>query len=161
MTDPTIVAAREILGELVDELRTAVGGCSADELNRRPAGEDTNGLAVLATHALASTRSWLSLATGAEPPPRDRPAEFRVVVHDTGEFMAWFEATAAESRAILDTDQRWDPAKTGVPTWRYDESDTGEHDPVSSGWALLHALNHLAEHVGHAQLTRQVLAAGG
>ncbi len=157
MPDPTIWAAHEILDDSLDELRKSVGGCSADELNRRPAGEDTNALAVLVTHALYSTRSWLSLATGADQPPRDRPAEFRVVVEDPAGFMAWFDETAAECRARLEVDGPFEPARTGIPTWRFDESDVGEHEPVTAAWALLHALAHLQEHVGHAQLTRQIL----
>jgi hypothetical protein len=28
---------------------------------------------------------------------------------------------------------------------------------VTAAWALLHALDHLGEHVGHAHLTRQLL----
>ena len=156
MADPTIEAAREILEDSLRELRKAVGGCSTEELNRRPAGEDTNGLAVLVTHALYSTRSWLSLATGADLPPRDRPAEFRVVVDDAGAFLAWFDATAHECRSVLDTAHPFEPATMGIPAWRYDESDTGEHEPVTASWALLHALSHLHEHVGHAQLTRQL-----
>ena len=33
----------------------------------------------------------------------------------------------------------------------------GAGEPVTWAWALLHALGHLREHVGHAQLTRQLL----
>ena len=157
MPDPTIWAAREIVGDSLVELRSAVDGCTADELNRRPAGDDTNGLAVLVTHALHSTRAWLSLATGADLPPRDRPAEFRVVAEDPATFMEWFDETAAECRVLLEVDGPFEPARTGIPSWRYDESDDGEHEPVTAAWALLHALAHLQEHVGHAQLTRQVI----
>ena len=157
MTDLTIEAARDIVGDALDELRKAVAGCPADLLNRRPAGNDTNGLAVLVTHALFSTRSWLSLATGAELPPRDRPAEFRVVVDNADAFLAWFDATAAECRAVLDVDGPFDPSMARVPSWRFDEADDGENEPVTAAWALLHAVSHLREHVGHAQLTRQVV----
>ncbi|MGZ8629438.1 MAG: mycothiol transferase [Actinomycetota bacterium] len=157
MADPTIAAARDLLRESLDELREAVAGCSADQLNARPAGDDTNGLAVLVTHALSSTRSWLSLATGVDLPPRDRPAEFRVVVDDPDALLAWFDATAADCRTRLDIEAAFDPAMTGVPSWKYDEADEGNEDPVTAAWALLHALAHLREHVGHAQLTRQVV----
>ncbi len=160
MADATIDAARDILDDSLAELRKAVDGSSAEELNLRPAGDDTNGLAVLVTHALHSTRSWLSLATGAEPPPRDRPAEFRVVVDDADDFLTWFDATAGECRAILDAAATFEPASTGIPSWRFDGLDPGDHEPVTAAWALQHALAHLAEHVGHAQLTRQVVEPG-
>ena len=153
MPDPTIEAARNIVGDSLDELRKAFDGCSADQLNRRPAGEDTNGLAVLATHALHSTRSWLSLATGASLPRRDREAEFLVVVDDTAEFMGTFDALAAECRALLETGRAFEPGRVCTAPWRTYDAD----EPVTAAWALLFALEHLREHVGHAQLTRQVL----
>ena len=159
MTDPTTEAARELFGESLDELRKAVDGCSADELNRRPVGGDTNPLAVLVTHALYSTRSWLSLATGADLPPRDRPAEFQAVADDPAAFMASFDGVAAECREILAEDRAFDPSLERVPTWRFDEHDEGAHEPETAAWALIFALTHLREHVGHAQLTRQALLA--
>jgi uncharacterized damage-inducible protein DinB len=157
VADPTIEGAHELLSESLDELHKAVRGCSADELNRRPAGEHTNGLAVILTHALHSTRSWLSLAIGADLPHRDRPAEFRVVVDDADAFRASAEAVGAECLALLDAAGPFEPGRTGVPTWRFDEHDEGDNAPVTAAWALLHALLHLGEHVGHAHITRQLL----
>jgi hypothetical protein len=55
---------------------------------------------------------------------------------------------------MLDRDVSFDPGAVGRPSWR---SDDGEEPPVTAAWALLHALEHLREHVGHAQLTRQLL----
>ena len=153
MADPTIEAARDILGDSLVELRKAVDGCSADQLNRRPAGDDTNPLAVLVTHAMHSTRSWLSLATGAPLPDRDRPAEFLVAVDDPAAFLAWLDGMSAECRALLDGDVAYDPGATATAPWRTDAPD----EPVTAAWALLHALEHLREHVGHAQLTRQLV----
>ena len=153
MADPTIEAARDILGRSLDELRAAVDGCSADQLNRKPAGPDTNSLSVLATHALYSTRSWLSLAAGIELPPRDRPAEFQVVETDPDAFLASFDALAHECRAILDEASSFEPARERTAPWR--GGDLAQ-EPVTAAWALQHALTHLGEHVGHAQLTRQL-----
>jgi hypothetical protein len=153
VTDPTIQAARELLDDSLDELRTAVDGCTSEQLNRRPNDGDTNALAVLATHATLSTRSWLSLATGASLPERDRPAEFLVVVDDADAFIDRFDAIAGECRALLEGDVAFDPGATGTAPWRTD----GAGEPVTRAWALLHALGHLREHVGHAHLTRQLL----
>jgi hypothetical protein len=35
-------------------------------------------------------------------------------------------------------------------------TSSGEVEVVSGAWGLLHAIEHLSEHVGHAQLTRQL-----
>lgn len=153
MTDPTIAAARDILGDSLDELRKALDGCSSEALNRLPAGEGTNALAVIATHALGSTRSWLSLAVGAPLPDRDRDAEFLVTVDDAGAFLTDVDERSDACRTLLATEEPFDAARVGTAPWRTYGSD----EPVTAAWALLHALEHLREHVGHAQLTRQLL----
>lgn len=154
MPDPTIAAARDIVVDSFAELRTAIEGCTVDQLNRRPAGEDTNGLAVLVTHTLHSTRAWLSLAVGAPLPDRDRPAEFAVVVDDPAAFLEIFDTFAADCRTLLDTDAPFEAGRVGTAPWR--AGDLAQ-EPVTAAWALLHAIAHLREHVGHAQLTRQVV----
>jgi len=35
-------------------------------------------------------------------------------------------------------------------------SSSGQAEVVAGAWALLHAVEHLSEHSGHAQLTRQL-----
>lgn len=135
----------------LDELRHAIADLSPESLNQRPAGEGTNALAVIVEHALASTRSWLSLATGAPLPPRDRPAEFRTVAD--AEFTARVDQRIGECLALLEGDVTFDPAREGTAPWR----STGADEQVTAAWALLHALSHLSEHVGHAHLTRDLL----
>jgi uncharacterized damage-inducible protein DinB len=150
--DPTFRAASEILEAQLVELRETLDGCSVDELNRRPAGDGTNSVAVLVAHALGATRSWLALATASPLPERDREAEFRTVVRDAGAFVAWFEEAAASCRALLDVEGEFDPGRIGTAPWT-----SRPDEPVTAAWALIHALEHLSEHVGHAQLTRQVV----
>ncbi|MEA2579833.1 MAG: hypothetical protein QOE83_725 [Actinomycetota bacterium] len=148
-----IAAAREELDEALDELRTVVVGLDRDSLNRLPLPQDTNSLAVLVVHGVASTRSWLSLATGAPFPDRDRDAEFRTVVEDPAVFLAEFDAAAEACRELLSPEVVFDPAREGTGPWRVRELAS---ENVSAAAALLHALAHLNEHVGHAQLTRQL-----
>ena len=108
---------------------------------------------MLVTHAMQSTRSWLSGATGAPPPERDRDAEFLVVVDDAAGFLTWLDGISAECRALLDGDVAYEPGATVTAPWRA----YGADEPLTAAWGLLHALEHLREHVGHAQLTRQAL----
>jgi uncharacterized damage-inducible protein DinB len=151
VADPIVEAAREILADELKELRHAIEDLSPDDLNRRPAGDGTNSLAVIATHALASTRSWLSVATGAPLPPRDRPAEFRTVADDG--FVAWVDGRIEQCLRLLEDGAAFDPTRRGTAPWR----TTGADEPVTAAWALLHALSHLNEHVGHAHVTRDLL----
>ena len=149
MADPILAAARDNVAESLEELRGAIDGLSVAQLNARIAGEGTNPMAVIATHALESTRAWLSLATASPIPPRDRPAEFRAVADDG--FAAWVDGRIAECLALLDGAATFDPRYEQVASW------TAEPEPRTVAWALMHAIAHLGEHVGHAHVMRDVL----
>ena len=153
MADPTIVAARQIIDESIGNLRLAVSGLTAEALNWRPAGEDTNPIAVLAVHAMHSTRSWLSVALGASLPERDRDAEFLTVAAGADELLAIVDRLAADCRTLLATDDPFEPGEMRVSHLR---ASLGKAEVVSGAWAMLHAVEHLREHMGHAQLTRQL-----
>ena len=148
MADATIDGLREVLEESLGELSKGVAGRTVDQLNARPAGGETNSIAVIVTHALGSTRSWLSLAVGAPMPDRDRPAEFRAVADDG--FAAWTEERIAECLALLDG-ATWDPARVGTATW------TRSQETRTAAYAAAHALSHLGEHVGHLHMTAELL----
>ncbi len=155
MSDPTLGAALEILEASLSDLRGAVEGMPVDALNRRPAGEDTNTIAVLVTHAMHSTRAWLSLAVGVEPPARDRPAEFVTVATGDRQLLSQLDSMADDCRGLL-SGATFEPARTGLAPWL---SGPEAEEPVTAAWALIHALTHLREHVAHALLTRQLLEA--
>jgi uncharacterized damage-inducible protein DinB len=150
--DPFLLAAQHVLDRALDEMRQSLAGAANDALNWRPGGDDTNSLAVLAVHALSSTRSWLSVATGAPLPERDRDAEFEATASDAASLLAWFDGLALECRALLE------PA--GAIDWRAVRRTHPRPDDrpeeVSGAWALLHALEHLREHEGQLFLTRQL-----
>ena len=148
MADATIDGIREVLEESLGELRKGVAGRSVEQLNARPAGGDTNSIAVIVTHALGSTRAWLSLAMGAPMPDRDRPAEFRAVADDG--FAAWTDDRIAECLALLDG-ATWDPVRVGTATW------TAAQETRTAAYAAAHALSHLGEHVGHLHMTLELL----
>ncbi|MEO8424794.1 MAG: DinB family protein [Actinomycetota bacterium] len=147
-SDPTLEAAQSVVGESLDSMRAAVAGASADALNRRPAGEDTNPVAVLVVHAVSSTRWWLSVALGSPLPERDRPSEFLTTVAGADELLGVFDPIAADCRALLETDVAFDAGAI--------REDPRGGEQVTAAWALIHAVEHLREHVAHAELTRQV-----
>ncbi len=144
--DPILAASREILELALVDMCACVDAASVDALNWRPAGDDTNSIAVLAVHSLHSTRSWLSVAVGASLPKRERAAEFVASASDAAALVATVDAMKRDCMALLDG------AKGG--DWsvmrKYDAEE------VTAAWALLHALEHLREHVGQMLLTRQL-----
>jgi hypothetical protein len=148
--DPTLAAGADILDDALVAMRAVVEGASPDLLNRRPAGDDTNPIAVLVMHALSSARWWLCVAVGAALPDRDRDAEFRYVATDTDELLRFVDAVSEDCRALLATDDAFE-AGAIMRSRRI-----GGDEDVSAAWALIHSLEHLGGHVAHAQLTRQV-----
>jgi uncharacterized damage-inducible protein DinB len=149
VSDPAIEAARGFVDHSLDAMHRAIVGSSPELLNWRPAGEDTNTIAVLAVHAVTSTRWWLSVAITGQAPERDRPAEFRTTVSNAKELLAIFDPMAAECRKLLSSE---DPLDLGAS--RTDPREGGSTTTVA--WALIHAIEHLQEHVAHAELTRQM-----
>ena len=147
-----IDAARTILDGSLDGMRQAIVGASAEGFNWRPAGDDTNSIAALAVHSMHSTRMWLAVATGSPRPERDRPSEFLAEAEDPAELMAFYDDMAGQCLSLLDAEVVFDPgAQHESPGL-----GAGDADTVTSAWALLHAIEHLREHVGHVQLTRQL-----
>jgi hypothetical protein len=148
VSDPAIDAAREIAAGSLDAMRRAVAGAPPELLNWRPAGNDTNPIAVLAVHALGSTRWWLSISIKGVAPERDRPAEFRTQVSSAEELLSIVDPMAADCRALLESGDALVPGAS--------RADPRDGTTVTAAWALMHAVEHLQEHVAHAELTRQV-----
>jgi hypothetical protein len=127
-------------------MREVAGAAIA--LDRKPV-DDANSIAVLITHALGAEMAWLHLAAGRTH-QRDRASEFVVA-----------GVTARDLIRAVDEADRIAPElvraafSTGLETQR----DRPGARPVSVGYCLTHAIAHAAEHVGQAELTRQLLLA--
>ena len=143
---PTVSAAADLFEAPFAGLRGSIEGSSPEALAWRPPARDANPITVLATHAMHSCRWWLSIARDAPRPHRDRPSEFVAEVASADELLSQVDALAVDCRTLLE-DGAFDPeAMREVP----------DDEPVSSAWALLHAIEHLSEHSAVAQLTRQL-----
>ena len=152
MADPTITAARDILEESLPAMRGAIADAAPAALNWRP-GDDMNSIAVIVTHAMHSTRMWLSAAVDAPKPDRDRPSEFLATSANADDLLAFFDVMAADCRRLLETDASF---QAGAVRRDYHRLVDDPLEDVTAVWALLHAMEHLQEHVAHAQLTRQL-----
>jgi uncharacterized damage-inducible protein DinB len=152
MPDPILIAAQHILKTAVADMRTSIDGVMPEALNWRPAGDDTNTIAVLAVHSMTSTRSWFSVAVGAPLPERDRPSEFRATASGPDDLIAFIEDMQRDCAKLLDEGQ--DVDWSAVRTTHARPNDASER--VSAAWALMHALEHLREHTGQILLTHQL-----
>jgi uncharacterized damage-inducible protein DinB len=153
LSDPMIVAARALLATAMGDLRPAIEGASTDALNWKPAGDDTNSIVVLGVHVMHSTRMWLSVATGAPLPDRDRDSEFVATTGSADELLRFIDDFAGQCETLLKNalDVDWTATRQTHPRPR-----PGASQEVTSAWALLHAFEHLREHIGQMLLTRQL-----
>jgi hypothetical protein len=122
-------------------------GLSAEGLDWSP-GEGFNSLAVLAAHLAGSQKYWLGDVLSGRPSVRDRDAEFATSDVDAATLAAKLLAARADSTQIV----------SGLSLDSFAEMRLSPRHgcEYTVAWVLHHALEHLAQHVGHAQLTRQL-----
>ncbi len=149
MTDPHLFAALDIARLTFADMRQCIGDLPNDALNWKPAGDASNSVAILAVHSLQSTRTWLCVATLQPPPYRDRDAEFLVADSNGSDVLTLFDEIASDCLALLEPSRAIDWSSMRQWQSQPNPSDT-------AAWALLHAIEHLREHLGQMLLTRQL-----
>ena len=157
MSDETTQIAR-VLDYLGHQVLAQLQDLSDEELNCPLTLPETNTLFALATHLVGAGEFWVLAVAGGRTIPRDRLAEFRA----TGSYRdlsARYERWLAGVHEVLDAlvpermEERVDVNRSrSVPLASAQE--------VSVREALLHAIEHSALHLGHIQLTRQLLGHG-
>jgi uncharacterized damage-inducible protein DinB len=132
------------------QIQELIRDLPVEALNWRPlTGSDdhaTNSLAVLVVHLTGAEQFWVGEVFGGRPAGRDREAEFRVAGLSAADLQRRLDETLNLIRDVLNTT----PAENLVRT------TTVQGRTVTGRWALLHALEHTALHLGHLQLTRQL-----
>lgn len=149
---------RHIAGKIERNVRHLIGelrGVSDTDLNRALDIQPSNTLYQLGFHTLGSARYWSITLAGGEDFYRDRPAEFvssgpgGPLIADLGQLIDRLHAQLDP----LDLTQLDGPV-TESATYRPADTDG---DRLVLRDSLLHALEHTALHLGHAQITRQLL----
>jgi uncharacterized damage-inducible protein DinB len=135
------------LSGLHERLRRVVADLDQELLDRVPA-EGANSIAVLVTHAIGSEMGWLHLAAGREH-QRDRASEFLVRGRERADLARAVDDADATAKELIAA-----AFAAGLETLR----ERPGARPVTVGYCLTHAIAHSAEHVGHAELTRQLLS---
>ena len=140
----------EELAGLHDRLTKAASGLTPDQLDRAPAG-GANSIAVLITHTLGSEADWLSRAAGRTI-VRDRPSEFTTRQKTADDLIAAVAHASDAAPELVET-----AIAAGVDTMRAGGSLAGTSSARTISYCLAHVLAHTAEHVGHAEVARQVV----
>ena len=140
-------AIRQHLAGSTAALAAAVEGLTVEQL-AATLGPETNSIAVLVAHTMATARSILhDLAD--DPIPKDRAAAFAVTGRSSSELLALINEFAVESEGLLARALAAPPDRQ-VQRYRL----------ASQTWWLLQVTGHTREHAAHAGLTRQLVLAG-
>jgi uncharacterized damage-inducible protein DinB len=154
--NPEIDTYSHYIREKIAQIHAALRDLSEDELNRAPDVPGANSAYVIATHTLGNMRAWVLGIICGEERRRDRPAEFA----SRGTYEALGKAACELSGEIETALQKLDAARLGdrfIPArelW-------GEGEPVEMErrGCLAHVLEHAGIHLGHIQMTIELLKA--
>ena len=141
-----------VLSELRTQIIAILRELPADLLNSRPINLDSheaNSLAVLASHVAGAEYHWICEVVGQDEWTRNRPDEFATEAKDARGLIAKIEQTAAASEWVLGSLTARDLLGERVLDGR----------TFAVRWCILHAIEHMALHLGHMQLSRQLLVA--
>lgn len=142
------------LRQILDDFLTAIRGIPADDLNTwKPAmavtgDQEITTFAAMGVHVAGAGEYMTLTAVGGAPDTRDREAEF-VATATYDEIAARFDAWLRQLHDLL-----------GRTTEEHLAAPCATRRFADRGWtnaqALLHALDHSALHLGHAQIQRQL-----
>ncbi len=135
------------LEDLHKNIAQALDGLPQTALDWIP-DKGANSIDGLIFHLTGAERYWIGDVGSGDPAPRDRAAEFRATGNTTEALRKRLDDTLAYARRALETLTLQD-----LEQERTSPRDGGK---FSMSWALLHALEHTAIHLGHVQLTREL-----
>jgi uncharacterized damage-inducible protein DinB len=143
---PIFEAYLERLDTLHADIAHAVDGLPQAALDWSP-GPEINSIAVLIAHTAGSERFWIGEKAGARAVIRDRASEFQVAGLEATPLLQLLVESETLAHDVLERLTVADLTRP-VGTWH-----TGR--AIDVAWALWHALEHVAQHTGHIQVTRQ------
>ena len=133
------------------EVSEVIADLPKEALDWEPA-PSMNSLTVLVVHLSGAERYWIGDVAGQDPSGRIRSEEFETRGWGTAELQERLKRTLAHSYAVLQQLSLQD-----LDASRYSSRDDKTY---SVAWALAHALEHTALHLGHIQIGRELWQEG-
>ena len=135
-----------ILQRLHNDALKVFKGLPQEALDWTPAPE-MNSFCVLVTHLTGAERYWIGDVAGEEPSERIREEEFHALGLNSDMLAKRLSDSFNYARSHLE--------KLTVQKLELLRSVPRDQQKATVGWALAHALEHTALHVGHMQILRQ------
>ncbi len=136
----------ERLSTLHGHIERAIEGLTPEALNWSP-GPEINSVCVLIVHLCGAERFWIGDVAGQLPSHRDRDSEFEAQGMDGAALKRRLAEALDHSRSVVERLSLDDLAAA--------RSSPPDERTYTIGWALAHALEHTAIHLGHVQIMRQ------
>jgi hypothetical protein len=129
----------------------AIAGLSSEALDWTPLSDpsaDMNSINILVTHFCGAERFWIGDVSLNEPSGRIRAAEFQVKGMTIDDLRTRINAATEYAKNAMEILSLDDLAA--------ERKSPRDGHTFTVSWALLHALEHTAIHLGHIQITRQL-----
>jgi uncharacterized damage-inducible protein DinB len=149
--DLTAATAERYLRHAFRQLLDVADRLGEDRVNERPHGPDTNSVAALVAHCCGVAEFWLGHVALGEPSDRDRDGEFEAAAN-LAELHAMVDAAVDRAAALLARLDAGEGTDDGGRVVLLDEDG-------SDASVVLHVLEELFQHLGHAELAADALGA--
>jgi uncharacterized damage-inducible protein DinB len=138
----------DVLEALHEECQSLIAGMTQDALDWCP-NADMNSLAILAAHIAGAERYWIGDVVMGESSNRDRDNEFATQGVSWDVLSKRLDSALKYSRGALEQ----------LTVDQLDECRTSPRDgrKFSVAWSIAHVLEHTALHLGHMQITKQLV----
>jgi uncharacterized damage-inducible protein DinB len=133
--------------ELHGDIERALESLPQEALDWKP-GADMNSVNVLVTHLTGAERFLIGDVVMGEPSGRNRDAEFQAEGQTKQDLLQRLSGTDVYIKAAFD--------KMSLSDLETERVHPRHGNKVSVAFAILHALEHAATHVGHIGLTVQL-----
>jgi uncharacterized damage-inducible protein DinB len=137
----------ERLQDLHKDIQKAIDGLPPQALDWVP-GPEMNSVAVLVVHLCGAERYWIGDVAGGEISGRERAAEFQTSGLDLAALKARLAGADGYAASVLE--------RLSLADLEAVRTSPRDGRQFTVAWALLHALEHTAIHLGHLQLARQM-----
>ena len=142
--------ARAWLANLRSWAEFKIEGLSAEQLRWKPA-PTANSLGTIVRHLGLAERLWFRAVWAGEPMDMEwRATMFDQIPDDWSieNLVAFYRAECAAADAALDT------------ATSFDEASRADFRPTTLRWAVVHMIEEIARHLGHMDITRELIDGG-